>query len=300
MSADSLIDKVVLATFWPSTEANRPRTNAQILSLADDVILGECWPKMIAGRADRYVCTLDYTLVAEFSRYRIPSRTYGPLRDVLWVDDDGNEADVPLIDLAQLGDVTELRNATRYHYFDGDYIGIYPEPDSGVSGTLRVRYYRAPSTLVLLASATTVTAVDLETDDTSFSVDDPSAFAEDDEIDVIAAGNAHQVLVEDATIDDISGDVFTTADSMEGSGIQVGDYVTQAGTTPIVQLPDELLPWLVQLVASRALEGNDEAASDRLARRAADIWRSVQAIAKPRTDGASESWVDPLNPYRLR
>ncbi len=291
-TADSLIAKVVRATKWPSAEDNRPVTNANLLEIADDCILGIAWPAIIALAPDYYVCALDHALVADYSRYRLPGRMFGPIKDVLILDADGNEESSHLITLDDLGHLDRLVTGNTYHFIEGDYLGIEPTPETGVTDSARIRYFRAPSTLALVATATTITAVDLETDEYAFTVADASVLDEDADYDVISAGNAHMVLAEDATLDDLSGSVATMEESLLGSGIQVGDYVAPAGTTPIVQVPDHAIPWLVALIASEALEHHDPQGSTRMAQRAAMLLGQMTKIASPRTLSEPQSAGD--------
>src|SRR5688572_2601455 len=130
MTADDFLTKVGNACLWPSSQTNWPRTGAQVLSIADDLILGEVIPETVKLSKDYYLCTLDHELVVDYSRYRQPRRMLGPLRDVLYLDSDGNEQSLPLIDLDDLGHLDRLTYGVRYHFVDGDFVGIYPTPET--------------------------------------------------------------------------------------------------------------------------------------------------------------------------
>lgn len=294
MTADDFLTKVGNACLWSTSQSGWPRTGAQVLSIADGLILGEVFPASIKLTKDYALCTLDHTLVAEYSRYRQPRRMLGPLRDVLYVDADGNESSLPLIDLDDLGHRERLTGASRYHFIDGDYVGVEPVPESGETGSLRLRYFRAPSRLVLLATATTIAAVDLEADDDELTLDDGSVFSSGDYIDVISAGNAHAVLAEDVRISTLAGDVVTADRSLLGSGVERGDYVSAQGTSPILQIPDHAIPWLIQLTAAEAMRQHDPDGAARAERKAEKLYAAMVAIASPRTLSEPQSAGDTM------
>ncbi len=298
MTADELIEAVADACYWPAT--NRPRSTAEILRIADRKILERVWPKAVAAQADYYVCTIDHEIVDTYSRYRLPMRLYGPIRDVLWVGDDpDDEISIPSIDLDGLGHARIGHSRSGFHHFiDGDYVGLTPKPDA-TEGTLRIRYFRSPSKLVLAAAATTLTAADFETDPLAFSVASVAEFAEGDDVDIVNQGNAHMLLVEDATIDDISGLVITVAETLLGSGAQVGDHVAPAGYTPVVQVPDFMLPWLVLEVAT-ACVFNEPDEARRLRAEADDAERACMPVTTPRSYADPVVMVDRNNPLRRR
>lgn len=297
VTSDSLITRVIRACRWSTeSESLRPRTNADLLAIADEIILGTVWPTVLALSPDYYVCTIDHALVDGYSRYRLPGRIFGPVKDVLVLDADGNEANSNLITLEELGRLERLAGSRMYHYIDGDYLGVEPVPGAGVTDSIRIRYFRAPSTLALAATSTTVTACDFETDPDELTVDDGSVFTTGDDADVISAGSAHQVLAEDIGLT-VAGNVLTSDTTLLGSGVQLGDYVAPAGTTPIVQVPDHATPWLVALIASEAMEHHDPQGSTRQAQRAAALLGNMQKISAPRTLSEPETLSDPLSPF---
>lgn len=286
-TADQLITAVLRKCFWDTT--SQPLTNTEILAIADEVILGDMWPKIIGSAGDYYVSATQHTLESGYSRYRLPARMFGPIRDVLLVDGD-EEYSIPLIDLEDLGRLSELAApADRFfHFLDGDYVGLYPTPDSGdESMYLRIRYYRAPSNLVLSASSTTVNAIDVDSSATTFTiVANPLSWTAGSSIDVIGQGNAHQVLGESMTVSGVSTLTVTISSptTLAGTGIQSGDYVANAGYTPIVQVPDFMVPQLITLVAAECLEASgDRDSANRLFARAQQLDATNKHITRPRT-----------------
>lgn len=294
MTADDFLTKVGNACLWSTSQSGWPRTGAQVLSIADGLITGRVIPKTVKSSKDYYICTLDHALVATYSRYRQPRHMLGPLRDVLYVDADENEQSLDLIDLDDLGHPERLTCGKRYHFIDGDYVGIYPTPETGETGTLRIRYFRSPSRLVLLAAATTVAAADFESDPLGITLEDGSVFTSGAYIDVLSSGNAHAVLAEDVRISGLAGDVVTADRSLLGSGVERGDYVSAQGTTPILPIPDHAIPWLIQLTAAKAMRQHDPDGAARADAEARELLADMTGIASPRTLSEPQSAGDTM------
>lgn len=235
--------------FWPGS--NAPLTSAEILSFADAEIAGSLWPDLLAAQGDYYVSTQDHTITADYARYRLPKRAYGPIKDVLLVDDDGNEASVDLINLEELGHFPIVTGQYK-HFIDGDFLGLYPTP-SVTDGTLRVRYYRYPSALCLTTAAREiVVSVDLENGALG-AAGGNVLWTAASVVDIIGAGNAHQALADDLGVDAVDAFSVTVEADLTGSGIQLGDWIATTGTTPLVQVPDSMIPLLAYRTALACL-----------------------------------------------
>lgn len=258
-TADLLLAQVKARCLWP-TSGTAPLTDAEILSFADAEIIGSLWPDLLGAQGDYYTATLDYDITADVPRYRLPEKSYGPIKDVTLVDSDGEEQSVAMMNLEELGHQAERRaTGGRFvHFIDGDFLGLYPTP-SATDGTLRIRYYRHPSALCLVAAARQIAiAVDLATGSLGASAPN-TIFTADSVVDVISAGNAHQVLAEDLEVDSVSAFAVIVDADLTGSGIKLKDWVASQGTTPLVQVPDSMIPLLAYRTALACLS----AAGDR-------------------------------------
>jgi hypothetical protein len=269
---DELVTKVLKACRWP-TSGEGPLTPAEILALADDVIAGELWPDVVRSHGAYYAGALDYDITSGYARYRLPKRAAGPLYDVTIIDPsdtdrpDGRSA--PMVMLEELGRSERLgpTESGYYHFIDGDFLGLWPQPDT-TEYTLRIRYPRAPSTLCLQAQAREI-VVDVDLDAGLLGAAGPdSVWSEGDTIDIVGAGNAHQVLVESFAIVAVTTFSVEVA-ALTNSGVALGDWIATAGTTPLVQLPDVMLSALIRRVAEAALEAADDAAGAEREGRAA-------------------------------
>lgn len=297
-TSDALITSVLRKCFWDTS--SQPITNAEILAIADEVIAGEVWPEIIG--ADYYVSSEDYTLESGYTRYRLPNRMFGPVRDVLIVDSAGGETSVPRMDLEDLGRRADVGGSTSgfHHYFDGDFLGLYPAPTSGsTSLTLRVRYFRMPSLLVVGTSATRINAIDLDTDVDTFTVlANAGGWTTGDELDVISTGNAYQVLAESRVLSGVSSLTFNFTATLVGSGIRSGDYVAAAGYTPLVQCPEHMYAWLVESVAAQCIAVEDPSEARNKQARAEKLGAIAKSTNKPRSIAEPHTLVARNSPYR--
>lgn len=302
LTADTFATKVARRCFWPTT--NAPLSTSEILAIGDEEISGDLWPQILASQGDYYLGKLDQAITADVARYRMPNRAYGPIREVVVVDDDGLEYDVPLINIGDLGAALSSYGATSsgvHHYIDGDFIGLWPVPDA-TDHTLRVRYYRHPNELVLVASALQVTSIAaLAGGDLVFASNPDTLWNVGDKLDVVSNGNAHQILADEYTIASFpNATTLRFSATLTGSGIQVGDWVTLTGYTPVVQVPDFMVPALIRRTAQGALEAfGDEAGALREGRAAKRLEERAQATSIPRSEAESRVVVPRNSPLRL-
>ena len=302
-TADQLVSRVKRQCLWPSS--NAPLTDAQILEICDELIGGVLWSKIVGSQGDYYVASLDHTLVADYPRYRLPDRMSGPVRDVLLIESgQTEEISIPVIDLEDLGRVDDLpETVSGFHFYvDGDFVGLYPVPDSADAGdTLRIRYLPTPPQLTLSANATTIDTIDLDADDDQFTVvANAASWVTGSVIDIINQGGSHQQLVLSETLSNVSTLTFTTTTSMLGTGIRSGDYVVTAGYSPIARLPDFMVPELILLAASECLQGIEPDRALQLLARASKSSDGSASTVRPRQIAEAKLMMARNSPYRVR
>ncbi len=302
LTSDALIAAAKLRAFWPAT--NAPLTDAQILTLANEEIQGTLYPMVIGAHADYYQTVQDYDIVSGQSQYRLPARAYGPLKDVTIVNEDETEFSVGLIDAEELGQgvgaqgyyaINPAGGLSFAMYFAGDWMHLRPIPNATLN-TLRVRYYRAPSTLCLLAEATTVAA--LGNGLTTFTLDSTPAGFSGARLDLIVGGNAHQTFVDDQAVTTITTDVVTLTESGNIEFLAVGDYVSVAGTSPLVQLPDFMLPGAIAQIAAACLDAHGDAMAAGLYAKANKLIELAFETAIPRVEGEPKFILTSNSPWR--
>jgi hypothetical protein len=261
ITSDALVAAALLRCYWPST--NPPLTTAETLALADQEIAGQLFPQLIAAQGDYYLSTLDYAITAGQEYYRLPARAFGPVRDLIYVEMDGTEISMPVFSLEDIGRPERLRRTFRAQYqacVDGDFLRLSPVPTVTRGDKLRIRYFRAPSTLALASTSSTLVAVDPALPGIS-TVANPASWIVGTRLDILSSGNAHQTLVDNAAISSIfGGTIFTFGAAPTGpfALLAAGDYAIAAGTTPVAQIPDVMIPLLVHRVAAAMLTANGE------------------------------------------
>jgi hypothetical protein len=320
-TADKLLEKVLDRCFWPLTDGEAPLTHAKILGLADDVIVGDMWPEIIASHGDYGINRLDYDVTTDQARYALPADAYGPIRTVTLVDDedDTNELDVPAINLSDIGRFRELPQSPSgfYHYIDGDFAVLYPKP-SDTENTLRIRFYRHPLKLCKTIAAAVVTeleqtvvagntvlVVHMEAADSTSSTDVPASWVETtDVLGFVRAGNAHQLAFEGATFSiDLINDwiLLSPADTalVLASDAAVGDYLGVNGTSCLVQVPDHMMSMCITKVAEECLRAHkDTAAAEEQRARGEKLERLAKSTSIPRSQADSGILVSRNSPLR--
>lgn len=307
-TSDDFVADVLDACLWPPADGDAPLTFAKILRVADREIVGHIIPLVVASHGDYYTQNIKYNIIANKAPYKLPKDLFGPVRDVTWIDasDATNERSIPMIDLDDLGHTDKLPPSACgfYHYIDGDFVKLWPVPDSTVD-QIRIRYIRHPSRLCLLAAATTITTA---TFTAGFPVAlgivaDNGPWSLGTYVDVISRYNSHQVLIDEGFSSGVTTLVLslsrydltnpqvneelggaTGGTVNNGNWECAGDYVATHGYTPILPIPDHFVPTLVSRVASACLRlhGDDDRA-ELEAKDALSKTSMATAITKPRS-----------------
>lgn len=286
-------------------------TDADLLAIADADIVGELWPLLLKADAQYYVHSRDYAITADQRRYRLPMKTLGPITDVLYVDEDGNETSITVCNPEEVGHFRRPSACDYWHYIEGDFLSLFPTPNQ-TTGTLRIKYYRRPNTLCLSALARA--SFQLQFEDTYDGVGvltTPAEWIAGTAVDLLDAGNAHAVLAEYLSITDIVvGFIGKSVRFAVGSvPTDIGDetdlgyllWVAPTGYTPIVQVPDLVLPLLVARTAESALDSiGDVGGFQRANARASRLQDNAISTLQPRSEAEPNYIVSRNSPHRRR
>lgn len=169
------------------------------------------------------------------STYRIPTRAVGAkLRDLKVIDSSGN-----FTKLDRLFEEDRGSGKSGY-YMLRNSIEL---TDNFTSGSLRVTYFAAPSTIVLTTACAQVQTIDTVNKQVVVT-STPSTFANGVVVDFVQNNNPYDLLGMDYPISSVSGTTLTFSDLP--SGLDVGDWVCLAKQAPVPMIPDELHPVLIQ------------------------------------------------------
>lgn len=279
-TADELLSSIERRSFAPANQSTF--SEAEILSIADEVLLNVIVPNIIAAREEYYVFYKNHTIVIDQAEYEIPSRALGSvLRDVQLVEDSGR-----IKDLARLEPEHQLFTSSgplRGYFIRGDKVVIDRPPTSAL-GTLRLPFFAQPGKLVLASAGAVITAINTSTN--VITVDTiPSTWTTGDSFDLISCRGGHNYRDMDLTSTAISGTNITLPSLP--SDLVVGDYVNLAEESSLVQVPSAYRAALAQFVAAEILAAMNQPSAEQAMKKAVQLIGSAQSLIIPRVRGSA-------------
>jgi len=305
-TTDAFDTAVVRRCGWPLL--NAPLEQNARLSLANEEIAGTLFPRVLKAHAAYYLTVEDTVLEAGTEQYRAPSRAYGGYKAIKLVLASGEERELVYSDRGDRSRFGVGRDQPTTYYVDGDYIGLLPVP-SDASSTLRVVYVRRPNDLVTLANAGVIATITRDSPgdgETAIELEDDSVLAiwadsDVDTLDIINPGNAYAVIAS-AQAYELQGEDEDelVIDGLVTERARVGDYVSLAETTPIVQLPSYLHVAAVRYIAGACLDahGDREAAQIEFGH-AEDMIANAFAVGIPRVESSARPITTRNSPFRI-
>lgn len=264
-----------------------------ILDFIDDVIKVHVVPLVDSVNGEYFVTSSLTALVASQSNYKIPSRAIGrTIRDLKLEDTtSGSVRNCPYIEPEDI----HLHNNTALnfgHYFKGDEIYLVPDVGSTLTATesLQIWYKLRPSAVVKLTKAAKVSSVSIPedlTDPGTVVVESVGDVVTSSVIDFIQGTSGNGILGMDKTCTNVAGTTLTFLGSDIPTGLAAGDYISLAGTAPVVtMIPDECSPWIERLTAQEILLSiGDDIGADKLSPGLAIEKRNLLSLLEPRNEG---------------
>lgn len=291
---DSLLPTLRLLPLMPSVQALF--TDTDLVNIMNFEMDSKIMP-MIDNQAEEYgIYVADLPYSNSITAYDIPKRALGgKLRAVTFVDPNGNEVRIPRL---RVEDIMSNVNATGLainpalwgFYFQNNKVITYLSSVNGGSSafpTLRLRYIRQPSMLVLSTACGEVTSIvgNVVTVDNA-----PTTFTTSSLYDLIS--NNPQMFVslgDDLTVTAVTTGTAGTITFTNGtvpSTLQVGDWVCLAGQSPIPQIPyNPGFQLLLQLSAAKCLEIHGDTEGFNVAMsQAKDMKDYFISVITPRAD----------------
>lgn len=262
MSSDKLIASVKRRASIP--DAQSLITDNEILEFANEEMALNLIPLIYSKHQDYYLVRETIPLVSGQIRYDIPYRSIGnKIRECAYQDTSGNLSEMQRIttdDVSSQGTYADngSDNLSKF-YIEGEEI-VLNRDESNFTGTgsLVVFYNLRPN--VLVESSNTATIISPPVSDgtlTTLTLSSiPSTYITGAELDFIGKRSPHKIITFDNIITsaDSGTNTIVLADSLIPSKLTVGDTVTIAGETNLVNSPSDLHPLLAQMVAARVLE----------------------------------------------
>lgn len=244
MNSSELISALKIHGSFPSS--NDLFSDSDFLVLFNHQMKVEIVPMMLKLNEEYFVQYKDFT-ITQGAKYRIPKRAIGSMiRDLKVIDAGGNQQN-----LARLYEEDRPLNKTGY-YIERNQVEL---SNDFTTGTLRMKYFGRPSTLVLTTACAEITSIDTGLNQVVVS-SVPSTMTTNTIIDFVQASNPYDLLGMDYTISGVSGTTisFTTLPD----DLVEGDYICIAGESPVPMVPDELHPVLIQSALCKTLSSKKD------------------------------------------
>jgi hypothetical protein len=217
-------------------------TNTDMLAIADDVLMRNIVPAILASRQDFLMGEPTTTAtVADQAAYSIPVRAVGrAIREVKLLDGSDNARNLSLIQLEDEHLFADTGAPTGF-YFRGDKLILVPAPDSD-DYSIKMWYPIQPSNLVESTAVATV----VSTTTTVVTVNStPSGITSGSVVDFIQGVSGNSLLATDKTVASTTTTTITFAANTIPTGLVAGDYIALAQRAPVfVGIPDEAFPWI--------------------------------------------------------
>lgn len=270
---------------------------ADIVLFLDEELRSYIVPLFDAAQSGYWLTRYDQAVTGANS-YTIPKRsTFGTLYDVVFVDTNGNE--IGLTDLSpvqikgQFPFGFQLPISTFGYYIEDDQVWPYPQNARQATGyTLRMRFYRRPNNLTLMANCAQITAINGSIVTVNAV---PSTWAITDTFDVIQNFPQFKSISDGQAITLISNLNITL--SSAPTGLAVGMWLCPTGMTCIPQIAYDAYPLLVQRGIIRLAEAlGDSQGSQTAEKRLEQMEKRVIAAIQPRVQKGTKKIHNPNAP----
>lgn len=269
-------------------------TDTDIVRIASEELQSVVLPFIESVKGEYYVTNKDWTFVQGQTVYTLPQRATGTkLRDICLLDNQNNEVNLPYIA------PEDMKSTWAYAPYQ---FGFYPRDNtvvlvfgnligSGNYNYVRMMYFRRPNTLCTTAAIDVTTAnagkvIAFDTNAKTITLDfAPSTWTTATQFDIINSMPPFQSRVDDATVTSVAGAVLTFTDALP-SGLSIGDWVSEANFSPIMQIPVEAQRWLETLTSARILQYSGDPAFQVFQGQAEQNKKDLMQIISPRVDGS--------------
>ena len=290
-----LLAKARLLAYLPSA-STLAFTNAELLSIGDKATSDRFTPWLVQKRVELFVRRSDVAIVLGTDAYRLPARAYGSkLRSVTFIDSNGNGYPVDEWTLDRRDKLLQgnpfLGSGGYAFCLEGDNLLLLPVPQT--AGTLRMRYYRRPSKLVLVTASGVgqITSISLVT---GVILTTATGITTSTPIDFVQQNPNFDVLGADVSPTAASSGVsVTVALASIPAELAVGDWIAFAGESPVPQVPADLHDALADAIGiqvARSL-GNIKAVGIAEAF-VTDALNRLDPAFVPRSDGGAKVIVN--------
>jgi hypothetical protein len=293
-TTDTFVSDVRTAAMLP-TASSATFNDTDILRLADREMQSKMVPVVMSVQEAYWDFDATAALLQNDGAwsvgYRIPARAIGgKLREVSLLDAQGNEHQVSRLNSA---DVT-----ARVPGFmvKGNLVYFFNPWGNWNDLTVQMTYSMRPGRLVLPENAAEIASINSATE---ISVNaTPATFTGSAYYDIIRGLPGFECQ-------DVERAAAVVADTMTftelPNGIEIGDFVALAGESPVLQIPVELHPLLVQRTVVKVLEAiGDREGMGAAQAKAQELEADARTVLSPRVDGEPKRVTNRNSPFRRR
>lgn len=269
------------------TQTQTSLDDASLLLEGDRALQDSLVPLLLRTQEEYLVRRISQALTVGVGAYPIPRRSVGSrVRDVFYVQS-GSRSPLPRLRPEQLRDfTTTARGQPCGFYLDAANIILVPAPQAADS--LEIAIYVRPGRLVATTAARQLTAVTADTPTagrTRLTFASFSTFGST--VDVLSGFPPFEAKALDIATANVTTTTLDVATASLIATPAIGDWLTVIDTSPVMPLPVEAHPLLVQRTAQAVMQGLgylEEASA--LEKKADKMERDVIAVLTPRTDGS--------------
>lgn len=280
-STTALLASIKRRGMIPTTD--EALSTSDFLAIATEELQSYITELLVSVREEYGISDYDQTTTVGEDTYGLPPRAAGDsLRQVLLSDGAGNYYPLSRIEPNRRYDYSSSGEPSGFVVEDHSVI-LVPSPSTAT--TLRMKYFRQASALVVTSAVATVSSINGARTVVTTSSTIPATFTSGVSLDVVDNLPGFRCLTIDAaTTGTVSGTTITFSSALPDT-VTAGDYVCLAGESPVPQIPVSLHPLLAQRTAQKCLE----ALGDKRSRDAKEICdemrRSAITLLTPRTQG---------------
>lgn len=216
-------------------------TNSDLIKFLNEELQNKIVPYIASIMEDYFLAEKTYTADGNTKEYFIPPDSIGnKIKSISIWNDSVQLNQQPRLDYNNL-----VSTVSGYYIFNNKII-FYPK--AIMSNIIKISYYKRPN--IITDSYFKITGISNGVN-TTLTVDiDPTALVNGTAIDIVSK-NSPFVLLLNTTV---TSTTTTTIVIPLTTLLSVGDYVSIEGTSAFPQIPQEIIPLLVQAVEIRLME----------------------------------------------
>ena len=291
LNYDDLLTSIKRSISVPSNQARY--SDADIIAFANEEIQITVLPEILRLKEEYLVYTETTSIVANQANYQIPRRAVGRgLRDVQYQSSGADtKRNLPLISLEDRHLYNQTGEPVGY-YMENDKIVLLPTPGSS-TGTLEFMFVMAPSKVTPVNQSYVISNINRTTGEITVTSSIDGSLASTQKWDFVSGSQANIVMNYDMTATSFSGTSITFVTTDIPTDLVAGDYVTLAGESPFIALPQEVHPVVSAAAQCRVLEGiGDYEALKYAEDKRNRAMRAMKEALAPRNMGENKKIID--------